>query len=143
MHFILNYSSLICTPTPFFQGIKRDVSWTGVSYSFLIFVSIKRVKVLEIIPCMPFEFRSYYSEPTSRGQRELSMQVKQTIVRLQNQNKSIREMSKPTFKRKIHERKYSGFTTRCKQGQIRLCQKHLKKAKSFLGESLVFIDDVM
>ncbi len=29
--------------------------------------------------------------------------------------------SKSTFKRRLHKSKYRGFTTRCKQGQIRLC----------------------
>ncbi len=134
--------------------------------------------------------------------KDLSMQVKQTIVRLQKQNKSIREiagtfglakstvwyilrkkestgelsnikrpgrpqrttvvddrrilsmvkknpfttsnqekntlqevdvtLSKSTIKRRLHKSKYRGFTTRCKQGLIRLCQKkHLKKPDHF------------
>ncbi len=125
--------------------------------------------------------------------KDILIQVKQTIVRLQNQNKSIREiagrlgvgkstvwyilrkknalvsnikrprrpwrttvvddrrilsmdkknpfttssqekntlqeedvsLSKSTIKRRLHESKYRGFTTRCKQGQIRLCQKNI------------------
>ncbi len=32
-------------------------------------------------------------------------------------------LSKSTIKRRLHESKNRGFTTRCKQGQIRLCQK--------------------
>ncbi len=119
--------------------------------------------------------------------KELSKQVKQTIVRLQKQNKFIREivrkkertgelsnikrpgcprrttvvddwrilsmvkknpfttsskvkntlqevdvsLSKFTIKRRLHKTKYRGFTTRCKQGQIRLCQKHIKKPDHF------------
>ncbi len=36
--------------------------------------------------------------------------------------------SKSTIKRRLHKSKYRGFTTRCKQGQIRLFQKTSKKA---------------
>lgn len=134
--------------------------------------------------------------------KELFIQVKQTIVRLQKQNKSIREragtlgadkstiwyilrkkertgelsnikrpgrplrttvvddqrilfmvkknpfttssqekntlqeadvsLSKSTIKRRLHQSKYRGFTTSCKQGQIRLCQKTSKKARALL-----------
>ncbi len=38
-------------------------------------------------------------------------------------------LSKSTIKRRLHESKYRGFTTRCKQGQIRLYQKTSKKKK--------------
>ncbi len=40
-------------------------------------------------------------------------------------------LSKSTIKRRLHESKYRGFTTRCKQGQIRLCQKTSKKPDHF------------
>ncbi len=38
-------------------------------------------------------------------------------------------LSKSTIKRRLHKSKYRGFNTRCKQGQIRLCQKTSKKAR--------------
>ncbi len=44
-----------------------------------------------------------------------SSQVKNTLQEVDV------SLSKSTFKRRLHERKYRGFTTRCKQGQIRLC----------------------
>ncbi len=38
-------------------------------------------------------------------------------------------LSKSTLKRRFPERKYKGFcATRCKQGQIRLCQKNISKS---------------
>ncbi len=137
--------------------------------------------------------------------KELSIQVKQTIVRLQKQNKSITEitgtlgvatstvsyilrkkecttelsnikrhgrprrttvvddrwilsmvkknpfstssqekntlqevdvsLSKSTIKRRLHQSKYRGYTTRCKQGQIRLCQKASKKSQTTSGKA--------
>ncbi len=92
-----NYKSLICT-SPFFHGImgnwtidSKAVSWTGMSYSFIISTSIKQVNVLKLILSVLFAFRSCCSEPTSRGPKELCMQVKQMSVMLQSQNKSIRE----------------------------------------------------
>ncbi len=47
-------------------------------------------------------------------------------------------LSKSTIKRRLHQSKHRGVTTRCKQGQIRLCQKkHLKSqttsGKAFYG----------
>ncbi len=41
-------------------------------------------------------------------------------------------LSKSTIKRRLHESKYRGFTTRCKKGQIRLCQKTSKQARPLL-----------
>ncbi len=49
-------------------------------------------------------------------------------VRVYNQEKTI-------------ESKYRGFTTRCKQGQIRLCQTHLKKPDSFL-KSILWLAEI-
>ncbi len=49
-------------------------------------------------------------------------------VRVYNQKKTI-------------ESKYRGFTTRCKQGQIRLCQTHLKKPDSFL-KSILWLAEI-
>ncbi len=44
-------------------------------------------------------------------------------------------LSTSTIKRRLPESKYRGFTTRCKQGQIRLCQKHLKKSQTTSGKA--------
>ncbi len=55
-----------------------------------------------------------------------SSQVKNTL-----QEAGV-SLSKSTIKRRLHESKYRGFTTRCKQGQIRLCQKTSKKARPLL-----------
>ncbi len=55
-----------------------------------------------------------------------SSQVKNTLQKLDV------SLSKSTIKRILNESKYRGFTTRCKQGQIRLWQKkHLKKPDHF------------
>ncbi len=40
-------------------------------------------------------------------------------------------LSKSTIKRRLHANKYRGFTTGCKQSQIRLCQKTFKKPEYF------------
>ncbi len=52
-----------------------------------------------------------------------SIQVKNTL-----QEVSV-SLSKSTIKRRLHENKYRGFTTRCKQDQVRLCQKKKKTSK--------------
>ncbi len=93
---------------PLFQGTisnwtieSKGVSWTGMGYSFIISTSIKQVKDLELILSVPFVFGSWCCETTLCGQRivvkgphcVVSIQVKQTIVRLQKQNKSIREIA--------------------------------------------------
>ncbi len=44
-------------------------------------------------------------------------------------------LSKSTIKRRLHKSKYRGFTTRCKQGQIRLCQKTSKKSQTTSGKA--------
>ncbi len=169
-----------------------------MGYSFDMSTSIKQVKGLELILRVPFAFGSCCCEP-HHAVKELSIQVKQTIVRLQKQNKSIREiagtlgvaksqfgtfwekeitgelsnikrhgcprrttvvddrrilsmvnknpftrssqekntlqevdvsLSKSTIKRRLHQSKYRGFTTRCKQGLNTLFQKHKKKKKA-------------
>ncbi len=72
-----------------------------MGYSFIISTSIKQVKDLELILSVPFVFGSWCCETTLCGQRivvkgphcVVSIQVKQTIVRLQKQNKSIREIA--------------------------------------------------
>ncbi len=51
-------------------------------------------------------------------------------------------LSKSTIKRRLHESKYRGFTTRCKQGQIRLCQKDLKKKARPLLESILWMAEI-
>ncbi len=59
-----------------------------------------------------------------------SSQVKNTLQEVDV------SLSKSTIKRRLHQSKYRGFTTRCKQGQIKLCQKTSKKntsAKAFFG----------
>ncbi len=45
-------------------------------------------------------------------------------------------LSTSTIKRRLHKSKYRGLTTRCKQGQIRLCQKNKSQTtsgKAFFG----------
>ncbi len=70
-----NNSSLIFT-SPLFQGTisnwtvdPKAISWADVGYSFVISASIKQVKGLELILCVPFAFGSCCCEPTSCGQR--------------------------------------------------------------------------
>ncbi len=96
---LMNYSSLIST-SPLFQ--ETISNWTVDSKAvscfrtFVISTSIKQVKGLELILSVPFAFGSCCCEPTSCGQRILTtwiIQLKQTIVRLQKQNKSIREIA--------------------------------------------------
>ncbi len=74
---------------PPFQGTT-----TGqLRYSLRLFLNqLSRYKVWSW-----FAFGSFYCEPTSWSQRsskELSIQVKQTIVRLQKQNKSTRKIAR-------------------------------------------------
>ncbi len=176
---------------PPFQGTIRNwtvdskvISWTNVGYSFIISTSIKQVKGLELIQSVPFAFGicCYGHTSCEELSKDLSIQVKQTIVRLQKPNKSIREiagtsgvakstvwyilrkkehtselsnikrpgrpwrttvvddwrifsmvkknpsqygisLSKSTIKRRLHQSKYRGSTTRCKKDQIRLLKK--------------------
>ncbi len=60
------------------------------------------------------------------GWRTLSM-VKKTPFTTSIQENTLQgagvSLSKSTIKRRLHESKNRGFTTRCKLGQIRLCQK--------------------
>ncbi len=44
-------------------------------------------------------------------------------------------LSKSTIKRRLHQSKYRGFTTRCKQGQIRLGQKNILKSQTTSGKA--------
>ncbi len=59
--------------------------------------------------------------------RILSMVKKNPFTTSSQEKNTLQEvcmsMSKSTIKRRLHESKYKGFTTTCKQGQIRLCQK--------------------
>ncbi len=61
------------------------------------------------------------------GLRILSMVKKNTFTTSNQVKKTLQEvsvsLSKSTIKRRLHKSKYRGFTTRCKQGQIRVCQK--------------------
>ncbi len=50
-------------------------------------------------------------------------------------------LSKSTIKRRLHGSKYRGFTTRCKQGQIRLCQKTSKTVRPLL-ESILWMAEI-
>ncbi len=63
-----------------------------MGYSFVISTSIRQVKDLELILSVPFTCGSCCCEPTSRSQRS-SPYKKQTIARLQKQNKSTREIA--------------------------------------------------
>ncbi len=69
-------------------------------------------------------------------QRILSMVNKNPFTTSSKEKNTLQEvdvsLSKSTIKRRLHESKYRGFTTRCKQGQIRLCQKTSKKARPLL-----------
>ncbi len=60
-------------------------------------------------------------------QRILSMVKKNPFTTSSQEKNSLQEadmsMSKSTIRRRLHQSKYRGFSTRCKQGQIRLCQK--------------------
>ncbi len=59
--------------------------------------------------------------------RKLSIVKKNPFTTFSQVKNTLQEvavsLSKSTIKRRLHERKYRGFTTRCKQGQVRLCQK--------------------
>ncbi len=64
----------------------------------------------------------------------LSM-VKKSPFTTSSQENTLQEvsvsLSKSTIKKRLHQSKYRRFTTRCKQGQIRLCQKTYKKSQTF------------
>ncbi len=68
--------------------------------------------------------------------RILSMVKKNPFTTFSQVKNTLQEvdvsLSKSTIKRRLHESKYRGFTTRCKQGLIRLCQKTSKKARPLL-----------
>ncbi len=68
-------------------------------------------------------------------QRIISMVKKNPFTTSSQEKNTLQEiglsLSKSTIKRRLHESKYRGFTTRCKQGQIRLYKKHLKKPDHF------------
>ncbi len=85
-----NYSSLICVTE--LEGTisnwtidLKAVSWTVVGYSFINYTSIKQTKDLELILSVSFAVNHIMQS------KELSIQEKQSIVRLQEQNRSIRE----------------------------------------------------
>ncbi len=67
--------------------------------------------------------------------RILSMIKKNPFTTSSQEKNTLQEadvsLSKSTIKRRLHQSKNRGFTTSCKQGQIRLCQKHLKKPDHF------------
>ncbi len=69
-------------------------------------------------------------------QRILSMVKKNPFTTSSQEKNTLQEadvsLSKSTIKRRLHQSKYRGFSTRCKQGQIRLCQKKSKKARPLL-----------
>ncbi len=68
--------------------------------------------------------------------RIFSMVKKNPFTTSSQEKNTIQEadvsLSKSTIKRRLHQSNCRGFTTRCKQGQIRLCQKHLKMPDQFL-----------
>ncbi len=72
-----------------------------------------------------------------RPKRTSSQMVKKNPFTTSRQEKNnLQEvavsLSKSTIKRRLHKRKYRGFTTRCKQGQTRLCQKKTTSKKARL-----------
>ncbi len=64
--------------------------------------------------------------------RILSMVKKNPFTTSNQEKNTLQEADVSTIKRRLHQSKYRGFTTSCKQGQIRLCQKTSKKARPLL-----------
>uniref|UniRef100_A0A672P4E9 Metalloendopeptidase n=1 Tax=Sinocyclocheilus grahami TaxID=75366 RepID=A0A672P4E9_SINGR len=70
--------------------------------------------------------------------RILSMVKKNPFTTSSQEKNTLQEvgmsLSKSTIKRRLHESKHRRFTTRCKQGQIRLCQKtQITSGKALFG----------
>ncbi len=87
---LMNYSSLICS-SPLYQGTisiwttdSKAISWT-VGCFLIISTSVKQVKGLEVTLSVPFAFELLMWTHIMCS-KELSIQEKQTIVRLQKQN---------------------------------------------------------
>ncbi len=70
--------------------------------------------------------------------RMIISMVKKSPFTTSSQENTLQEvsvsLSKSTIKKRLHKNKYKGFTTRCKQGQIRLCQKTYKKSQTTSGK---------
>lgn len=80
----LGITALFICGLPLFMGPKVAVSRPGVCYSLVISLTSKQMKGLELISSGTFAFEISESE-------ELSLLVKQAIVRLQNKTNPSRE----------------------------------------------------
>ncbi len=73
------------------------------------------------------------TEDTSGGWSKNPLHGKENPFTTSSQEKNtLQEVDVSTIKRRLHQNKYTGFTTSCKQGQVRLWQKTSKKARPLL-----------
>ncbi len=79
-------------------------------------------------------------------QRTLSMGKKNPFTTSSHEKNTLQEvdisLSTSSIKRRLHENKYRGFTTRFIQGQIRLCQKTSKKKADHFWKSILWTADI-